>query len=162
LAGEASSYAFTSRQNQDRLAAGATKTIKELYMADFEQLKQKYAPVIQTIESFSAQGARVDKVEMEGDKLHLVGSVPSQVVLSRVWDVIKQVDPSYSDLHHELANQGQEQRYTLQSGDSLSKVSRHFYGSVNHYNEIARANNIADPDKVRAGQEIVVPVLNAA
>jgi hypothetical protein len=28
-------------------------------MADLNQLKQKYAPVIQTIEQFSAEGARV-------------------------------------------------------------------------------------------------------
>ena len=70
-------------------------------MADLDQLKQKYAPVIETIESFSDLGAKVESVSLDGEKLYLKGSVPSQVVANRVWDVIKQVDPQYADLHHE-------------------------------------------------------------
>ena len=63
-------------------------------MADLDQLKQKYSPVIQTIEGFSDLGAKVDTVSLDGEKLYLKGSVPSEVVANRVWDVIKQVDPN--------------------------------------------------------------------
>lgn len=128
-------------------------------MADLGQLQQKWAPVIDTINSFSAEGAKIEDNSLEGDKLHLKATVPSQVVLNRVWDAIKQVDPSFSDLHHEISNAGGEQKYTLQAGDSLSKVSKHFYGSVNHYNEIAKANGISDPDKVPAGKTLTIPVI---
>ncbi len=38
-------------------------------MADLDQLKQKYSPVIQTIEGFSDLGAKVDSVSLDGDKL---------------------------------------------------------------------------------------------
>ena len=62
-------------------------------MADLDQLKQKYSPVIETIQGFSDLGAKVDSVSLDGEKLYLKGSVPSEVVANRVWDVIKQVDP---------------------------------------------------------------------
>jgi hypothetical protein len=91
-------------------------------MADLEQLKQKYAPVIQTIQGFSNVGAKLEPVSLDGEKLYLKGSVPSTVVANRVWDVIKQVDPQYSDLHHEIATSGgPNQSYTVKSGDNLSR-----------------------------------------
>jgi nucleoid-associated protein YgaU len=132
---------------------------QEILMADQEQLKQKYAPVIQTIQSFAEYGAKVETVDMAGDKLHIKGSVPSQVIANRIWDVIKEVDPSYSDLAHEIStNGGAEQPYTIKSGDNLSKVSKLFYGNPNKYTQIAKANGIDNPDKIQAGQQINVPV----
>lgn len=128
-------------------------------MADLGQLQQKWAPVINTINSFNTEGARIEDNRLEGDKLHLKATVPSQVVLNRVWDSIKQVDPSFSDLHHEITNSGGEQKYTIQSGDSLSKVSQRFYGSMDHYQQIASANGIADANKISAGQTITIPAL---
>jgi nucleoid-associated protein YgaU len=126
-------------------------------MADLNQLKQKYQPVVDTIQSFSAQGAKVEDVSLDGDKLHLKASVPSPVVANRVWDSIKQVDPSYSDLHHEITTTGSAQSYTIASGDNLSKISKHFYGDANKYQKIAQANNIADANKIQAGQTITIP-----
>lgn len=126
-------------------------------MADLNQLKQKYASVVDTIQSFSAEGAKVDNVSLEGDKLLLKASVPSSVVANRVWDAIKKVDPTYSDLHHEIATTGDTQSYTIQSGDNLSKVSKHFYGDPNKYQKIAQANGIADANKIQAGQTITIP-----
>ncbi len=126
-------------------------------MADLNQLKQKYQPVIDTIQSFSAQGATLDDVSLDGDKLHLKASVPSPVVANRVWDSIKQVDPSFSDLHHEITTTGSAQSYTIASGDNLSKISKHFYGDANKYQKIAQANNIADANKIQAGQTITIP-----
>jgi nucleoid-associated protein YgaU len=130
-------------------------------MADLDQLKQKYSPVIQTIEGFSDLGAQLDSVSLDGDKLYLKGSVPSQVVANRVWDVIKQVDPQYADLHHEITTTGgANQSYTVKSGDTLSKISNRFYGSPNHYSNIAAASNISDPNKIQVGQQITVPVIS--
>jgi nucleoid-associated protein YgaU len=130
-------------------------------MADLDQLKQKYAPVIETIQGFSDLGATLDSVSLDGDKLYLKGSVPSEVVANRVWDVIKQVDPQYADLHHEIATTGgPNQSYTVKSGDNLSKISNRFYGSPNHYPNIAKASNISDPNKIQVGQQITIPVLS--
>jgi nucleoid-associated protein YgaU len=126
-------------------------------MADINQLKQKYAPVIDTIQSFSADGATVEDVSLDGEQLHLKASVPSPVVADRVWDAIKKVDSTYSDLHHEITTTGDTQSYTIQSGDNLSKVSKHFYGDANKYEKITQANGIADANKIRAGQTITIP-----
>lgn len=129
-------------------------------MADLEQLKQKYAPVIQTIESFHDEGASVETVSLDGEKLYLKASVPSEVIANRVWDTIKKVDPQYADLHHEIATTGgPSQTYSVKSGDNLSKISARFYGSPNHYSQIASASNIADPNKIQVGQTITIPVL---
>lgn len=130
-------------------------------MADLNQLKQKYAPVLNTINEFAPYGAKVDAVDLAGEQLHIKGEVPSQVVANRVWDEIKKVDPTYSDLKHEIATTGgAEQPYTIKSGDNLSKVSKLFYGDPNKYGKIAEANGISNPDKIQAGQEIKVPVLS--
>jgi nucleoid-associated protein YgaU len=129
-------------------------------MADLNQLTQKYAPVIQTIEKFSDEGAAVQGVSLDGERLYLKATVPSQVVANRVWDAIKQVDPQYSDLHHEIVTSGgAAQPYTIKPGDNLSKISQRFYGSANHYQKIAEANGIADANKISAGQQISIPVL---
>jgi nucleoid-associated protein YgaU len=129
-------------------------------MADLEQLKQKYAPVISTIESFSEYGAKVESVDLAGEQLHLKATVPSKVVANRVWDEIKKVDPSFADLKHEIVTSGGDtQPYTVKSGDSLSKICKLFYGNANKYPEVAQANGIANPDHIQAGQQINLPVL---
>lgn len=130
-------------------------------MADFEALQQKYAPVVNTIKEFEPYGAKFDGSELVGEQYHLVAHVPSQVVENRVWDAIKAVDPTYSDLKHEITNTGgQDQKYTIAAGDNLSKVSKLFYGSANHYAKIAEASGIANPDHIQVGQDVTVPVLS--
>lgn len=130
-------------------------------MANLDQLKQKYNPVIETIQQFGPLGASVQQVELSGEKLLLKASVPSTVVANRVWDVIKSVDPTFSDLQHEITTTGgTEQPYTVAAGDNLSKISKLFYGSPNKYEKIAQANHIADPDKIRVGQQLSIPVLS--
>jgi len=129
-------------------------------MADLEQLQSKYTGVTSTIQEFADLGAKVDQTSLDGEKLYLKASVPSKVVLNRVWDAIKQADPTYSDLHHEILNTGgDEQSYTIRSGDNLSKIAKHFYGNANKYPEIAKANNISNPDLIKVGQQINLPVL---
>jgi nucleoid-associated protein YgaU len=129
-------------------------------MADLEQLKQKYQGVIATIRGFSDIGAAVDQVGLDGEKLLLKAHVPSKVVANRVWDTIKEADPSFSDLHHEIATSGgDEQPYTVQSGDNLSRIAKRFYGTPNKYTGIAQANGIANPDLIRVGQQLRLPVM---
>ena len=43
-------------------------------MADLNQLKQKYAPVVETIQQFSSLGATVETPTLSGDKLLLKGT----------------------------------------------------------------------------------------
>jgi nucleoid-associated protein YgaU len=130
-------------------------------MADLEHLKQKYAGVIITIQGFADLGATVDQIDLDGDKLLLKATVPSTVVANRVWDAIKKADPTYADLHHEIATSGgAEQPHTIKPGDNLSHIAQRFYGAASKYAAIAQANGIADPDKIKVGQTINLPVLS--
>ena len=93
-------------------------------MADLDALKQKYTPVITMIERFVPYGATLDAVDLAGEQIHIKGSVPSTVVANRVWDTIKKVDPTYSDLKHEIGTSGGEtQPVTIKSGDTLSAIN---------------------------------------
>src|SRR6476469_8250333 len=116
----------------------------------FEQLKQKYQSVINAM---SQHQVRQQNVNMQGDKLFIRGEAPSDEAKNRVWDQIKLVDPSYSDLIADITvNQSAAPRtqtagagvgggenvrhYTVQAGDSLSKISKQFYGDANQYSTI--------------------------
>jgi nucleoid-associated protein YgaU len=56
----------------------------------------------------------------------------------------------------ESTQQG-DQKYTVKPGDNLSKISQQFYGDAKNYMTIAKANNLEDPDKIKAGQELIIP-----
>jgi len=140
-------------------------------MADrLEQLKMKYQSVLNFIQS---QGVQLQNVNMEGDKLLIRASAPSADLKNRVWDQIKLVDPSASDLIADIqappaaaaaasaggASSSAARTYTVQAGDSLSKISKQFYGDANKYMKIFEANKdkLTDPNKVNVGTELLIP-----
>src|ERR1700730_15189366 len=135
-----------------------------------EQLKQKYQPVLNFIQQ---QGlVRLQNINMQGDKLLIRGEASSEEAKKKGWDQIKLVDPKYTDLiaditvsesHVQAAGAamggGQQQRtYTFQAGDSLSKISKQFYGNVNEYMRIFEANRdqLNDANQIQPGQKLVI------
>jgi nucleoid-associated protein YgaU len=139
-------------------------------MADrFEQLKTKYQSVLNFMQS---QGVQLQNLNMEGDKLLVRASAPSAELKNRVWDQIKLVDPTFSDLLADIqapaaaaaavggtASTTAARTYTVQPGDSLSKISKQFYGDANKYMNIFNANKdkLSDPDKIKVGTELRIP-----
>jgi len=139
-------------------------------MADrFEQLKAKYQSVLNFMQS---QGVQLQNLNMEGDKLFIRASAPSADVKNRVWDQIKLVDPAFADLTADIqapaataaaaaagGSTSAVRTYTVQPGDSLSKISKQFYGDANKYMNIFEANKdkMSDPDKVKVGTELRIP-----
>lgn len=53
--------------------------------------------------------------------------------------------------------------YTVQSGDSLGAISIKFFGSIEHFETIFEANKglLSSPDRIRVGQRLVIPQLDA-
>jgi len=123
-------------------------------MADLATLKQKYQPVLDVL---AKEDATIDAVDLQGNQLHIKATVVSEASKNRIWDAIKAVDPTFADLKHEIVVAQGDQTYTVKSGDSLSKISKLFYGDANQYMKIAKANNIPDPDKIKAGQQLKIP-----
>ena len=139
----------------------------------FEQLKQKYQPALNAV---SQQQVRLQNVNMQGDKLFIRGEAPSQEAKNKVWDAIKLIDASYSDLIADITvNESQAQKtqtagasiggqqarrtYTVKSGDTLSKISKEVYGASQSYMKIFEANKdkLSDPNEIQPGQELVIP-----
>jgi nucleoid-associated protein YgaU len=120
----------------------------------FEQLKEKYQPVLAKIQQ---EGAELQNLNLDGNQLYLKVTADSEASKNRIWDAIKAVDPNFADLKHDIEVRQGEQNYTVQPGDNLSKISKHFYGDANKYTAIAKANNLADPDKIKVGQKLVIP-----
>ena len=124
-------------------------------MADLlEQLKQKYQPVLNAIRR---EGSELQNVNLDGNQLFIKATAVSEASKNRIWDAIKQVDPSFADLKHDIEVRQGNQTYTVQPGDTLSKISKRFYGDPNKYPQIARANNLENPDQIKAGQQLLIP-----
>lgn len=143
-------------------------------MDRLEELKNKYQAALDTIKR---EGVRLTHLHVQDNKLFIQGAAPSQDIKNDVWNQIKAVDPSYSDLTCDITidsslpqsqqaqsvasgGGGSSQRtYTVQPGDTLSKIAKEFYGSANAYNKIFEANQdkLTSPDKIQVGQELVIP-----
>ena len=96
----------------------------------FETLKQKYQPVLDKIQE---EGAQLMNVNMDGNQLFIKAIAVSEISKDRIWNAIKAVDPTYADLKHDIEAKTGPQDYTVQPGDNLSKISKHFYGDANKY-----------------------------
>lgn len=139
---------------------------------EFERLKQKYQPAVNLMQQLQV---RLENMNMEGPTLLIRGVAPSTEIKNKIWDQIKLIDASFSDLICDLsvsqpspatmsagasASGGQNQRrYTVKPGDTLSKISREFYGDANQYTKIFNANRgiLRDPNTISPGQELVIP-----
>src|SRR5882672_10887821 len=138
----------------------------------FDQLKKKYQPVLNLMGQLQVE---VQNVNMDGNKLLIRAVAPSPDAKNKIWDQVKLIDSSYSDLTCDIrvaqqpaptmvagasASGGQNQRrYTVQAGDTLSKISSNFYGDAGQYTKIFNANRniLRDPNKITPGQELVIP-----
>ena len=137
--------------------------------AQLESLKQKYHSVLNFIQQ---SGTRLQNVHVENGKLLIRGEAPSDQVKNQIWDQIKLVNPSWSsDLTADItvrpgqggpqgtATAPEQASYTVEAGDTLSKISKQFYGDANQYMKIFNANRdqLSDPDKIRPGQTLKIP-----
>ena len=83
-----------------------------------------------------------------------------------VWSAIQAADPAHADVALDLVVDPTTappppaaQTYSVRSGDTLSKISKQFYGDANKYMKIFDANRdtLSDPDKIKPGQVLKIP-----
>jgi nucleoid-associated protein YgaU len=149
---------------------------RRIHMADnLENLKQKYQTAFRAMQD---QQVRLQNVNMQGDKLYVRGEAPSQDAKNKVWDQIKLIDSSYSDLICDItvaaapatapaqertmgasAGSSGHETYTVKAGDTLSKIAQHFYNDAKEYDRIFQANRdkLSDPNRIQVGQQLVIP-----
>ena len=136
----------------------------------FNELKQKYQSVLNMADQ---QQIQFQNLHVQDNKLYIRGIAPSEDAKNKFWDQIKLVNPNSDDVTADInvdssramgataggsAAQGGE-TYEIKSGDTLSKISKQFYGNANEYMRIFYANRdkLNDPDKIQAGQKLVIP-----
>ena len=128
-------------------------------MADLEQLKTKYGSVLNSINQL---GVRLTHVHIQDNKLYVEGACGSEAIKNKLWDQVKLVDPTFSDLTLNLTIDPslapKQQIYTVAAGDSLSKIKQ-FYSNANEYMKIFEANKdrLTDPNVIKVGQQLVIP-----
>ena len=128
--------------------------------ADLEQLKLKYGSVLNYM---NQSGVRLTHVHIQDDKLYVEGAAGTEAIKNHIWDQVKLVDPSFSDLTLNITVDPslapKEQTYTVAAGDSLSKIAKQFYGNPNSYMKIFEANKdkLSDPNTIKVGQQLVIP-----
>ena len=129
-------------------------------MMTLDALKSKYQSAI---DLGKTRGVSWKNVHVENEKLLLRGSAPNDKIKNAVWDQIKKVDAKYSDLTADITIDPSlpvpSQTYVVVSGDTLSKIAKHFYGDAGQYMKIFNANKdkLSDPDKIKVGQQLVIP-----
>ncbi|MBA4137023.1 MAG: hypothetical protein C0518_06885 [Opitutus sp.] len=89
-----------------------------------------------------------------GQKLIIPGKAPSpQDLATTPAPTTKAVEPKSAP-----ARSNEALHHTIQSGESLGTIARKYQVTVG---ELAAANNITDPAKIRAGQQLVIPGFKA-
>jgi len=119
-------------------------------------LRDKYAAAIHVAKSVGMQGG----AEEANGRLQFKGTVTSEDDKNKIWDALKSV-PSWKD---ELNAQidvvaPKSVTYTVQAGDTLSKIAKAHLGDANAYMKIFDANKdkLSDPDKIQVGQVLNIP-----
>jgi len=104
------------------------------------------------------------KVKVEGDRAVIQGKARDQAEAERAIVAAGNVPGiSQVDDQLEVAKPSKpSEYYKVQSGDSLSKIAKQFYGDPMKYPEIFEANKpmLEDPDKIYPGQVLRIPPLD--
>ena len=123
-------------------------------------LRDKYNHAIQTAKGYRMQGS----AEERDGKLYFKGVVQSQEEVNKIWDAIKTVPDWRNDIVGEVtidpnAKPAAASTYTVQAGDTLSKIAKEHLGDANAYMKIFNANKdqLTDPDKIKPGQVLRIP-----
>lgn len=122
-------------------------------------LRNKYQSVIDTA---TRSGVTNLQVRQEGNVLYIDGTAPNEQVKDQIWDVYNKIDPDYraGDLVLDIKATGggtaAVQEYTVEKGDSLSKIGQKYGVS---WQEIFEANKdqVKNPDLIQPGWKLKIP-----
>jgi nucleoid-associated protein YgaU len=136
-------------------------------MDRFEELKTKYQTVLKAVQE---KNVRLANLHLQDNKLFVRGAAPSQAVKNHIWDLIKIINPKYDDIAADITVDESlapkpatpppvPKTYTVQAGDTLSKISKQFYGDAGKYMKIFEANRdkLSNPDLIKVGQVLTIP-----
>jgi len=119
-------------------------------------LTEKYQSLIDLANKLGISGLNVN----EGDGvLNIEGTAASGAAKQQLWDEYNRIDPDYRSGELVLnvsAPDATSSTYTVQSGDSLSKIGSHYGISWQKIYD-ANRDKLENPDKIFPGQELTIP-----
>ena len=133
-------------------------------------LRDTYAYAIQT-----AKGKFHGNAEEREGKLHFKGTVATEAEKNEIWSAIKTIPTWQKDVVADIQVTGgpaaaprtaaptaapaSAKTYTVQAGDTLSKIAKEHLGSAGAYMKIFELNKdqLTDPDRIKPGQVLHLP-----
>jgi nucleoid-associated protein YgaU len=128
-------------------------------------LRDKYTYAIQTAKDVRMEGSADER----DGKLYFHGTTNTQAEANKIWDAIKTIPDWPKEIVADIKAGGDRgpaeggaaaTTYTVQAGDTLSKIAKEKLGSASSYMEIFNANKdqLSDPNKIRPGQVLKIPL----
>jgi nucleoid-associated protein YgaU len=121
-------------------------------------LKEKYQAVLDLAGKL---GFTALDVKEEGGKLKIKGTAPYAFDKDLFWDKLKAVSAWQTEVEANIGVQKMDVYgyYTVQAGDTLSKLAKAHLGDAKRYMEIFNLNKniLKDPDTIKVGQKLQLP-----
>lgn len=122
-------------------------------------LQDKYRSVLELGKDLNISEGNV--VEENG-VLKVWGTAQTQYEKDQMWDAIKEVggsNPSDLVADIQVANTDYYTKHTVEKGESLSLIAKHYFKDPMKYKAIFEANKdiLKNPDIIHPGQELVIP-----
>lgn len=123
--------------------------------------KAKYQPVLDLGLKLNIKDGDVAE---DNGVLKIKGVAATPYEKNILWDKIKEIGgekPSDIKANITVADESVYHRHTVKSGESLSKIAKHYYGDAMKYNKIFEANTniLKNPDVIHPDQVLVIPNL---
>lgn len=124
-------------------------------------MKAKYQSVLELGESLNIQDGSVTE---KNGVLKVKGTANTPYEKNIIWDKIKEIggdSPSDIMANIAVADDSVYHRHVVNSGETLGKIAKHYYGDAMKYKEIFAANSdiLKNPDLIYPDQELIIPNL---
>ena len=121
-------------------------------------LKEKYQRVLDLEKELDIKSGDVKE---EGGKLKITGTAAYQMDKDLLWDAIKSIPDWDKEVtaDFKVANKDILGIYTVNSGDTLSKIAKKYLDNANAYPAIFNLNKdiLSNPDQIKVGQRLKIP-----
>ncbi|MCA1594171.1 MAG: LysM peptidoglycan-binding domain-containing protein [Acidobacteria bacterium] len=135
----------------------------------YNELIQKYQSALTLADQEHIQ---FQNLHLQDNKLYIQGTAPSEEAKNKFIQQLGLINPGGDDVTAEISvvetraqaataggGSSPAVTYSVKSGDTLSKISKEYYGTPNEYMRIFYANRdkLRDPDHIQVGQDLVIP-----
>ncbi|WP_397446351.1 LysM peptidoglycan-binding domain-containing protein [Polaribacter sp. R77954] len=124
-------------------------------------MKAKYQSVLELGQQLEIKEGDVKE---ENGVLHVSGIAKNQYEKNLLWDEIKKIGgdtPSDIMADIRVADTTIYATHTVEKGETLGKIAKHYYGNAMKYTAIFDANTdiLKNPDVIHPGQILTIPNL---